>query len=304
MVIFFCFSLANVKELKCIYLGEEGESLIYYSDDELYFVLPYVGEYAILDRTMLSVDADGFLKFTFKNKKILIIDGDYINQCFLKFQNDGDNKYIDSNYGFHNSNIKNITASSSYSEIINGRKISYTPDNLYKCFFVGCKCHPYWWNDAHIPWVEGANGNGINETITIEYKEPVEGVSILNGYTDINNMKLFKENSRLKKIRIDYLDSGQYIEASFEDKVYFKYIPFVKPTSKIRITILDVYPGTKYSDTCVSAIIEHRRVKKALDERSLFNERIKNLIKENTETVLSDYFKGKDLFTNKYKGKK
>lgn len=293
------FGLFAQNNLRSVGFGEEGEAILYYTDEKLYFLLPYVGEYAELNRSMLAVDKDGFLKFKYKDKSLLIIDGQEITQYFTKFQNDGENKYTESKDGFYSYNIKSISASSSFSEVIKGQKIEYTPDNLYKCFDVGCKCHPYWWNDAHIPWVEGAKGYGIGETITVEYKKPRPAVSILNGYVDINNMKLYKENARLKEIEIEDLQTGKKQTVHFEDKVYFNYIAFEEETAKIKITIKDVYPGTKYSDTCVSAIIEHQWESGGASV-DYFNKTISRLKKESTETVLDDYYSGRNLFTNKY----
>lgn len=288
------------QNLKLIDLGGEGESYLFFNDEELYLVLPYVGEYAKLDRKALNYDKDGFLKFNYKDKSLLIIDGDRMRQYFTDFQNDGENKYDDSNDGFHNYNIKNISASSSFSETIKGRKISYTPDNLGKCFYIGCKCHPYWWNYAHIPWVEGVAGNGTGESVTIEYEKDVCGISILNGYTDINNMKLFKENARIKTLLIEDCVSGKSQTVELEDKVYFYYVP-VENTTKIRLTIKDVYPGTKYQDTCLSAVIDHTYQFNGNNRYDYFLRETKNLHLEPAETVLEDYFvKEIDLFKNKY----
>lgn len=293
----FGIGMLFANDMKAIELGEEGESTLFFTDDKLYFILPYVGEYAELDRSMLSVDKDGFLKFKYRDKSLLFIDGQCITQYFTKFQNDGENKYSESNAGFHNYNISNITASSSFSEVIKGQKINYTPDNLYKCFYIGCKCHPYWWNDSHIPWVEGAKGNGIDESITIEYKNPIIGISILNGYVDINNMKLFKENSRLKEIEIEDLITGKKKTVYFEDKVYFNCIEFPEKVTKIKITIKDVYQGTKYTDTCVSAIIDHTWINK-YREVKYFDKYINECKKESSEVVLNDYY-SINLFSKK-----
>ncbi|MGI5173057.1 hypothetical protein H0R92_05565 [Treponema sp. OMZ 840] len=301
IVLVFC-SFAYVYSFTKIVLGEEDESILYYNDNELYFVLPYLKEYVKLDRRMLAVDNDGFLKFTYKNKKLLIIDGEKKQQFFSSFQHDGENTYSDDEDGFHNYNLKNIQASSSFSEIIKGKKINYTPDNLFKCFYIGCKCHPYWWNSSHIPWVEGAPGNGIGESVTIEFKTRIHGISILNGYTDINNMKLYKENSRAKRLKIEDLDNGTEFFADFEDKVYFNFIDFPQSTQRIKITIAEVYKGTKYTDTCISAIIEEEgeKTEESFDRNAYFAKQLAGYISESVpkdaDTVLSKYFSGANLF--------
>ena len=130
-----------------------------------------------------------------------------------------------------------------------------TPANLTRCFEIGCKCHPYWWNYAHIPWVEGAAGNGIGESVSVEFTKEMAGMSVLNGYTSLDKLKLYKENARVKEISLEDLINGDKWTVTFDDYVYFNYIEFPKKTTKIKMTINSVYEGTKYQDTCVSAIL-------------------------------------------------
>ena len=251
-----------------ITLGEEDESVLFFNDSEIYFMLPYEKKMMKLDRKLLAYDKDGFLKLTFNERQALIIDGQGMKQLFRNFRTDGKNKYdryanSEESTGeyspFHSYNVKSISASSSFKEKQYGQDIVYAPINLFRAFEVGCRCHPYWWNNAHIPWVEGAKGNGISETISIEFNNPVYGFSILNGYADVQNMKLFKENSRVKKLKVEDLTNKLEYTMSFEDKVYFNYIELSKPSNSIKLTILEVYEGTKYQDTCISALIENTR---------------------------------------------
>ena len=251
-----------------ITLGEEDESVLFFNDNEIYFMLPYEKKMMKLDRKLLAYDKDGFLKLTFNGRQALIIDGQGMKQLFTNFRTDGKNNYdryassedSSGDYSpFHSHNVKSISASSSLKENQYGQDIVYAPINLFRAFELGCRCHPYWWNNAHIPWVEGAKGNGINETISIEFNNPVYGFSILNGYADVQNMKLFKENSRVKKLKVeDFTNKFEYT-MNFEDKVYFNYLELSKPSNSIRLTILEVYEGTKYQDTCISALIENTR---------------------------------------------
>ena len=184
-----------------ISLGEEDESVIFFNDSEIYFMLPYEKKMMKLDRKLLAYDKDGFLKLTFNGRQALIIDGQNMKQLFANFRTDGKinyDRYANSEEStceyspFHSHNVKSISASSSLKEKQYGQDIAYAPINLFRAFEVGCRCHPYWWNNAHIPWVEGVKGYGINETISIEFNNPVYGFSILNGYADVQNMKLFK----------------------------------------------------------------------------------------------------------------
>ena len=249
-----------------ISLGEEDESVIFFNDSELYFMLPYENKMMKMDRKLLAYDKDGFLKLTFNGRQALIIDGTNMKQLFANFRSDGKNNYdkysedpTRSGTPFHSYNVKSISASSSLKENQYGHDIIYAPINLFRAFEVGCKCHPYWWNDTHIPWVEGVKGNGINETISIEFNNPIYGFSILNGYADVQNMKLYKENSRVKKLKVEDLTNKLEYIMSFEDKVYFNSINLSKPSASIKLTILEVYEGTKYQDTCISAMIDFTR---------------------------------------------
>ncbi len=247
----------------CFSIGEDEDPELFYSDDAIFLAFRYRGVFARYDRNLMAADSDGFVKFRYgpgENDRYLFIIGDQIKQYFTNFQNDGSIPYSDledddAEGMYHNYYFKDISASSSLSENIGGRKITYSPKNLEKCFIVGCRCHPYWWNYSHIPWVEGAAGNGIGESITIEFTEAMAGMSVLNGYTDLNKLKLFKENSCLKQVLIEDLVNGDSWTVNFDDYVYFNYIPFKQASTKVRMTIKSVYEGSKYADTCVSAII-------------------------------------------------
>lgn len=281
-------------------LGEEDESVIFFNDSEIYFMLPYEKKMMKLDRKLLAYDKDGFLKLTFNGRQALIIDGQGMKQLFTNFRTDGKNKYdryADSEEStgeyspFHSYNVKSISASSSFKEKQYGQDIVYAPINLFRAFEVGCRCHPYWWNDAHIPWVEGAKGNGINETISIEFNNPVYGFSILNGYADVQNMKLFKENSRVKKLKVEDLTNKLEYTMNFEDKVYFNYLELSKPSNSIKLTILEVYEGTKYQDTCISALIENTRAPSKEDWETKYFEDYKARCSYSDETTLfNKYF--------------
>lgn len=249
-----------------ISLGEEDESVIFFNDSELYFMLPYEKKMMKMDRNLLAYDKDGFLKLTFNGRQALIIDGEKMKQVFCDFRSDGKNKYdkfssTEDSSGdgtpFQSYNVKSISASSSLKEKQYGQDIVYAPINLFRAFEIGCRCHPYWWNNTHIPWVEGVKGTGINENISIEFKKPVYGFALLNGYADIQNMKLFKENSRVKKLKVEDLTNKLEYIMDFEDKVYFNYLELSKPSTSIKLTILEVYEGTKYQDTCISAMVEY-----------------------------------------------
>lgn len=104
-------------------------------------------------------------------------------------------------------------------------------------------------------WSEGVPGNGIGEYIENE----IHGryLYFFSGYVDVNKPYLYKQNSRPKKIMIETKNQTIYLD--LEDspnpqKIFIDEPDWKKPYN-IKITILEVYPGTKYDDTCINAII-------------------------------------------------
>ncbi|MBD5159598.1 MAG: hypothetical protein HDT23_05075 [Ruminococcus sp.] len=106
-------------------------------------------------------------------------------------------------------------------------------------------------------WAEGSSGDGTNESIfmTADGKQRVSEIIITNGlYT---NAELFYKNNRVKDCLIEFSDGtsqnvtllGDYSEQS--NRIVFN--PPVD-TKYIKITILSVYSGNKYNDTCISEI--------------------------------------------------
>ncbi|MBL4733079.1 MAG: hypothetical protein JKY82_10885 [Rhizobiaceae bacterium] len=76
---------------------------------------------------------------------------------------------------------------------------------------------------------------------------------ISNGYDKTS--KTFLENSRVKQIEIR-TDSGKFWIRTLKDETGPQEISLggeIAPLS-VTITILDVYPGSKYDDTCISGL--------------------------------------------------
>ena len=139
--------------------------------------------------------------------------------------------------------------------------------------------------DPATAWVEGVDGQGIGEVIMVPCLDFDKTVYIWTGYGKSEN--LFYANSRPKKIRLCIIrgqDPGitQYgivweelvviseNEADLEDMNFYQEI--VVPEFKVDsfyftpfdqvipyeyflgLEILEVYPGSKYEDTCISEI--------------------------------------------------
>jgi len=138
-----------------------------------------------------------------------------------------------------NINDYKISASSSLKE---GNKV-YKPDNLRRSIIDG-------------PWVEGSPGSGIGEYLLIEFNKDsnVNALLISNGYVSYDKPELFIINNRVKKILIESLDGNLVEEYSLLDTAGLQTIRLDHNISKIKITILDVYKGTDWNDTCINMI--------------------------------------------------
>lgn len=106
-------------------------------------------------------------------------------------------------------------------------------------------------------WAEGASGSGVNESITIssDGKQHVSQITITNGY--YKDEELFYKNNRIKECKFEFSDNtSQNITLLGEYSEQSNLITFNPPvdTEYIKITILSVYSGNKYDDTCISEI--------------------------------------------------
>ncbi|SFJ04458.1 hypothetical protein SAMN04487775_11244 [Treponema bryantii] len=107
------------------------------------------------------------------------------------------------------------------------------------------------------PWVEGVKGDGIGEGFTIEGKQFAKPLGpylfIINGYISYEKPYLYKQNNRIKKIKVTGLKSGNSRILDVLDTPHPQTvdISFITQPEDIRVEIADVYKGTKYDDTCL-----------------------------------------------------
>ncbi len=129
------------------------------------------------------------------------------------------------------------------------------------------------------------SGQGINESINIKFKDSsnIKIISILNGYQ--KTAETYFNNSRIKKVKLEMLISSNDItkieirEIELKDHSRDDFTPVFQyeydqnirnprqslitaddfdyeySIKSVKITILEVYPGSKYEDTCISEII-------------------------------------------------
>ena len=112
-----------------------------------------------------------------------------------------------------------------------------------------------------LPWASN-NGYGINDKIFIKTPSLYNmKLAIYNGYQSKTRKDLYKANSRAKKIKIRNLETGNFIEINLIDTPAVQNISLEKLDvsynvyTTLEITILEVYPGDKYKDLCIQAII-------------------------------------------------
>lgn len=114
---------------------------------------------------------------------------------------------------------------------------------------------------------EGEPGTGTGQILSIEFsafelrrKETViDEIIVMPGYFDI---RYFKKNNRVRRLRIDFFGfDGKtktvLFEFLFADGMIPRTVKLEEPValkSKIEFTILDVYRGDQWDDTCISEI--------------------------------------------------
>ena len=106
------------------------------------------------------------------------------------------------------------------------------------------------------PWVESSHGYGVGDYIVFEPNSSF--LYFLNGYVSFEKPYLYTANSRVKKIKISFIDDNNIQPKVVElndtpnpQKISFGF----KTKGKIKMEILDIYPGEKYQDTCINGII-------------------------------------------------
>ncbi|MCL2704372.1 MAG: hypothetical protein FWE91_12345 [Defluviitaleaceae bacterium] len=117
--------------------------------------------------------------------------------------------------------------------------------------------------DRNLGTVWAADNNGIGTVFEIKIKgESYEALTlgILNGF--IRTEELYYDNARIKTLKIEELSLGYERVIEFANIPYdqiLKELPIASAEifeigRNVRLTILDVYPGRKYNDVCISQI--------------------------------------------------
>jgi hypothetical protein len=111
-------------------------------------------------------------------------------------------------------------------------------------------------------WAEGEKGQGIGEKLFINppYLTAQLGCTSIHisiGFVSFEKPYLYEENSRPKKLNISVANKFSFT-VDLQDTPDFQTIKFPQTLGEndiLVIEILDIYPGTKYEDTCINSIL-------------------------------------------------
>ena len=121
------------------------------------------------------------------------------------------------------------------------------------------------------PWIEGATGHGIGEKIWFStYGENEDGVPfgktvgfyVCNGFISFENPDLYEKTSRVKEFKVTDIKTKKSKSVFLEDTPNPQFIDISEfQGTDVELEIKDVYPGTRWQDTCVAGIVLKRRKK-------------------------------------------
>lgn len=142
--------------------------------------------------------------------------------------------------------MSNTVVSYDSSSFLSEGNILYSPDNMSSV-------------DGN-PWASG-NGYGIGDSLFLvvdifsDFK-----IAIYNGFQS-EKKYLYEQNSRLKTIKVINMDTQESKIYELQDTPDKQELLIQKKNNnenqvgRYKIQILEVYPGTKYKDLCIQAII-------------------------------------------------
>src|SRR6478735_7709448 len=114
--------------------------------------------------------------------------------------------------------------------------------------------------DVPSPWVEGVEGDGIGESITLNVKRPLPlyGILIQPGYYQYDDKEPWLKNNRVAALEIVLNDEHTFTESipdeRFERPYLIRVRDYAKPVNKIKMVIKGVHRGTQFRDTCISLV--------------------------------------------------
>ena len=123
---------------------------------------------------------------------------------------------------------------------------------------VNIKADPQ--RELQTPWIEGVDGDGIGESITLGVKRPLPlyGILIRPGYYEYGEEDVWRKNNRVAALEITLNDEHTFTEnipdERFERPHLIRVRDYTKPVNKIKLAIKAVHPGTEFRNTCISLL--------------------------------------------------
>jgi hypothetical protein len=120
---------------------------------------------------------------------------------------------------------------------------SYGPENLFS-------------GPASSAWVEGRQGNGVGEWITVEFEgmRMVRSIVVRNGYQKSN--EIFGKNNRVRHLRAVF-SQGETRTLTLQDRSGSETLMLPQPVKAywVKFIIDDVWAGNKYTDTAMTKLV-------------------------------------------------
>lgn len=115
--------------------------------------------------------------------------------------------------------------------------------------------------DGRTAWASRGKGEWLEVRFTgkatdARWEAPLRGFRLVNGYT--KSREAWKRNSRVRTLRLDWNGAPCY-RITLRDTPAVQSVAFpatmVRKGDRLRLTIVEVYPGTRSKDTCISEIV-------------------------------------------------
>ncbi|MBP3416116.1 MAG: hypothetical protein J6K76_01945 [Spirochaetaceae bacterium] len=200
------------------------------------------------EKTYCIFGADEF-EFSSKNKMFTLYDP---KLDFTALRKKWDSHPYHSEFSINNSPLK---VPDYLVENKNGEKIIYNTDdmssNVYARYWEGGEMR----NIHAKPWATSKEPVGMHFQYSPGWQ--FDSLLLLNGYVDPSNRHLYKDNRRIKRIRITSPQSSFILEVEIEDVVHFHEIPLPESVREVDIEILDFYEGRKYKDLCIQRLYDY-----------------------------------------------
>ena len=132
-------------------------------------------------------------------------------------------------------------------------------------------------------WVEGVKGPGKGESLKVYFdrETTIDLLCIHPGYQSV-----YEINNRPKEIELDFSD-GSAARYVFEDRNEDVVIDLDGPTTTkwVKITIVSVYPGTTFDDTCITEVYAYADAWSQARNRGLKTEDLDSWLDEYTGSL-------------------